>query len=178
MFCRRERSARGGSRSKHNWRENVNIYSFCRSVADLWHFSTVRIRILGSLLLQADPASDPALFVSDLQDDKFIWLFLFELTFTLFFKNKRSQRSHITVGIKGCYPIFAWWFKDPDPYPRLADPDPRGLKSFGSGSATLFLRKNITVPKSLQTYTLWFQCLISAGRLCSPRTWSWNAANG
>ncbi len=54
-----------------------------------------------------DPASDPAFFVSDLQDAnknnfplRFLCLFLFEGTFTSFFKAKKSLSSHITLQIK------------------------------------------------------------------------------
>jgi hypothetical protein len=63
------------------------------------------MRILASVPLTNDPALDPALFVSDLQDakknsffSKFLCLFLFELT--SFFKDKKSQRSPETVEIK------------------------------------------------------------------------------
>jgi hypothetical protein len=47
----------------------------------------------------ADP--DPAIFVSDLQfkTSTFFCLLLFEGTFTSFFKDKKSERSHKTVGI-------------------------------------------------------------------------------
>jgi hypothetical protein len=55
--------------------------------------------------MDLDP--DPAIFVNDLQDakknyfvSKFFCLILFEGTFTSFFKDKKSQRSHKTVGIK------------------------------------------------------------------------------
>jgi hypothetical protein len=51
----------------------------------------------------ADP--DPAVFIIDLQDankkqnlKKFICTLLFEGTFTKFFKEKKSTRSHKTVG--------------------------------------------------------------------------------
>jgi hypothetical protein len=47
---------------------------------------------------------DPAIFVMDLQDTnlkkKFFCVFLFEGTFTSFFKDKKSKRGHKTVGIK------------------------------------------------------------------------------
>jgi hypothetical protein len=47
---------------------------------------------------------DPAIFVIDLQDANkklfFSSKFLFEGTFTSFFKDKKSKRSHKTVGIK------------------------------------------------------------------------------
>ncbi len=48
-----------------------------------------------------DPDPDPVIFVSDLQDVNqklFFCLLLFEVTFSLFFKDKKSKRSH-TVGI-------------------------------------------------------------------------------
>jgi hypothetical protein len=57
---------------------------------------------------------DPAIFVIDLEDTnkklilkKFFCLLLFEDTFTLFFKGKKSKRSHKTVGIKVFLTIFA-----------------------------------------------------------------------
>jgi hypothetical protein len=62
-----------------------------------------------------DPDSDPAVFVIDLQDankkqiltKKFFCLLLFEGTFTSFFKDEKSKRSHQTVGIKVFFTIFA-----------------------------------------------------------------------
>jgi hypothetical protein len=57
---------------------------------------------------------DPAIFLLDLQDDnkklffsKFFCLFLFEGTCTSFFKDKKSKRSHKTVGIKVLLTSFA-----------------------------------------------------------------------
>jgi hypothetical protein len=56
--------------------------------------------------MDLDPEPDPAIFVIDLQDAnkklifKFFCLFLFEGTFTSFFKDKKSKRSHKTPGIK------------------------------------------------------------------------------
>ncbi len=57
---------------------------------------------------------DPAIFVIDLQDaiknyfkKMFFCLLLFEDTFTSFFKDKKSKRSHKTVGIKVFLTIFA-----------------------------------------------------------------------
>jgi hypothetical protein len=53
--------------------------------------------------------SDPAIFVIDLQDaNKHFCLLLFEGTFTSFFKDKKSKRSHKAVGIKVFLTIFAW----------------------------------------------------------------------
>jgi hypothetical protein len=59
---------------------------------------------------------DPAIFVIDLQEankkiyffTKFFCLLLFEGTFTSFFKDKKTKRSHHrTVGIKVFLTIFA-----------------------------------------------------------------------
>jgi hypothetical protein len=54
-----------------------------------------------------DPDPDPAIFAIDLQEANkklffyiFFCLLLFEGTFTSFFKDKKSNRSHKTVGIK------------------------------------------------------------------------------
>jgi hypothetical protein len=63
--------------------------------------------------LDLDP--DPTIFVIDLQDPNkkliqkkmFICLLLFKGTFTSFFKDKKSKRSHKTVGIKVFLTIFA-----------------------------------------------------------------------
>jgi hypothetical protein len=56
----------------------------------------------------------PAIFVIDLEDatkkkflKKFSCLLPFEGTFTSFFKDKKSKRSHKTVGIKVFLAIFA-----------------------------------------------------------------------
>jgi hypothetical protein len=58
---------------------------------------------------------DPAVFDIDLQDankklilNKFFCFLLFEGTFTSFFKNKKSKRSHKGVGIKVFLTIFDW----------------------------------------------------------------------
>jgi hypothetical protein len=49
-----------------------------------------------------DPDPDPAIFVIDLQDankkNLFSCLLLFEGTLTSFFKDKKSERNHKTVG--------------------------------------------------------------------------------
>jgi hypothetical protein len=55
---------------------------------------------------------------------KVLMFFTFEGTFTSFFKDKKSKRSHKTVGIQVFLTIFAWWQKDPDPFLRLVDADP------------------------------------------------------
>jgi hypothetical protein len=59
---------------------------------------------------------DPAIFVIDLQDankkqflKKLFCLLLFEGTFTSFFKDKKSKRSHKAVpGVRVFLTIFAW----------------------------------------------------------------------
>jgi len=63
-----------------------------------------------------DPDSDPSIFIVDLQDakknqiclKKFFCILLFEGTFTSFFKDKKSIRSHKTVEIKVLFTIFAY----------------------------------------------------------------------
>jgi hypothetical protein len=59
---------------------------------------------------------DPAIFVIDIQDanqktnfvlKKVFCFLLFEGTFTSFFKDKKSKRSHKTVGIKVALSVFA-----------------------------------------------------------------------
>jgi hypothetical protein len=57
---------------------------------------------------------DPAIFVIDLQDANnkkrfrsFLCLFLFEGTFTSYFKDKKSTIGHKPVGIKVLLTIFA-----------------------------------------------------------------------
>ncbi len=86
-----------------------------------------------------DPAPDPdTAFFS--MAFKFFCLLLFDATFTSFFKDKKSWRSHKTATIKVFLTISAWLQKDPepdpDPYLVLIDPDPGGPKTFGSGSTT------------------------------------------
>jgi hypothetical protein len=61
--------------------------------------------------METDP--DPAIFVIDIEDTnrklkkKSFCLLLFEGTFTSFFKDKKSKRSHETLGIKVFLTIFA-----------------------------------------------------------------------
>jgi hypothetical protein len=58
---------------------------------------------------------DPSVFILDLQDankkqtflKKFSCILLFEGTFTSFFKDKKSKRSHKTVEIKVFLTMFA-----------------------------------------------------------------------
>jgi hypothetical protein len=59
---------------------------------------------------------DPAIFVINLQDankkinkyKKFFCFFVFKGTFISFFKDKKSKRSHKTIGIKVFLTIFSW----------------------------------------------------------------------
>jgi hypothetical protein len=72
------------------------------------HEILVRIRIRGSIALTNGSGSRSCFFVSDLQDVKKVFcLLLFEGTFTSFFKDKKSKRSHKTVGINVFLTIFA-----------------------------------------------------------------------
>ncbi len=60
-------------------------------------------------LIDLDTDPDPAIFVIDLQgaNKKLIFcLLLFEGTFTSFFKDKKSKRSHKTVEIKGGFSYY------------------------------------------------------------------------
>jgi hypothetical protein len=66
--------------------------------------------------LDSDPDSDPdpSIFIIDLQDakknrfkKKFSCTLLLEVTFTSFFKGKKSKRSHNTVEIKAFLTMFA-----------------------------------------------------------------------
>ncbi len=69
------------------------------SVPDSWHFGV-------------DP--DPALSLIDLLDAniKLNLKKVFLLTFAWFYKDKKSKRSHKTVGIKVFLTIFACWYHD------------------------------------------------------------------
>ncbi len=68
-------------------------------------------------LIDPDLAPDSAIFVINLQDtNKKLYFFLcfsayyryfLKSTFTSFFKDKKSQRSHKSVGIAGFLTIFA-----------------------------------------------------------------------
>jgi hypothetical protein len=99
----------------------LNVPTWTKTiVADLWHFGTY-------------PDADPDLRISTC--DKRIRN---TGTFTSFFKDKKSQRSHRTAEIKVFLIIFAWWWKDPEPDPYLWLTDPDGPKTYGSyGSGTL-----------------------------------------
>ncbi len=104
------------------------------------HEILVRIRIRGFISLTngcgsgyADP--DPAIFVSDHQDVN-MFFFAFEGIFTLFFKDKKSYRSHKTVGINVFLIIFvdpysSFWLLNPERIQEAqkhmdpTDPDPQ-----------------------------------------------------
>ncbi len=66
-------------------------------------------------------------------------------TFTLVCIDKKSKKSHNkVVEIKVILTSFACWWKDPDQYKVITDPDPGGPKTYGfygSGSTTLELSK-------------------------------------
>ncbi len=113
---------------------NINVFHFLTPkpvfrIRDIFLRIRMRIRILGSVSLingsgwdpDTDPAPDPALFDGDLKDakkkffSKFFCLFLFEGTFTSFFKD--PKRYHKTVENKVFFSFFACWWKDPDPEP-------------------------------------------------------------
>jgi hypothetical protein len=65
--------------------------------------------------MDPDPDMDPSIFIIDFQDAnkklifilKFYCILLFEGTFTSFFKDKKSKRSHKTLEIKVFLTIFA-----------------------------------------------------------------------
>jgi hypothetical protein len=71
----------------------------------------VWIQISGSVLLTNGSGSGSCKQATK----KFFCLSLFEGTFTSSFKDKKSKRSHKTVGIKG-FLVFLLVMKDPDPY--------------------------------------------------------------
>jgi hypothetical protein len=79
--------------------------------------------------LDSDP--NPAIFVIDLQDankkliikKKFFCFLLFQGTFTSFFNDKKSRKSHKTVGIK----VFLLFLLD----------DRRMIEGSGSGSGSI-----------------------------------------
>ncbi len=104
---------------------------------------TVTISVADPCLWPMDPDPDPTIFFIGLQEPtknyflNFFCLLLFEGTSPSFFIDKKSTRSHKTVGIMVFLTIFAWWQKDTEP-----DPDPYlwGQKTSGSDgceSATL-----------------------------------------
>jgi hypothetical protein len=135
-------TVKAASRQEEQFFPTLGLWFYCRrshwfcfrdeilkrkcSVADPWCFGT-------------DPDADLRIHASDLQDTntRFFCLFLLEDTFTSFFKDKKSKRSHKSIGIKVLRTSFAWWWKDPEPYLWITDPDTGGPKTYGSGSATL-----------------------------------------
>ncbi len=88
------------------------------SVADPWHFGTGS----GSCYFRQWPS----------RWHKFFCLLLSEGAFTSYSKIKSHEKSRETVGIKVFLTIFAWWWKDLDPYLCRTN-------GSGSGSATLLL---------------------------------------
>ncbi len=98
-------------------------------------------------LMDSDP--DPAIFVTNLQDankkltEKKVsdYYFLKVPFIYIIFQSKKTKRSHKTVGIDVFIFIFCLmiegWYKDPDQYLWLMDPDPGGPQTCGSGHETL-----------------------------------------
>ncbi len=92
----------------HPNRPKVLVRFIClwASVPDPWRFDVDPCL----WLMDSDP--DPTIFVIDLHDTNkklilsFFSLLLFECTLTSFFKDKKSKRSHKTVGIKVFLAIF------------------------------------------------------------------------
>jgi hypothetical protein len=94
----------------------------------------------GSVPLTTESDPDPAIFISDLQDGMFFCLLPFEGTFTSFFKDKKSQRSRKTVGIKVfsynfCLVIEGYIYKEAQKHTDQGSGSVPLTK--GSGSATL-----------------------------------------
>ncbi len=95
-------------------------------------------------LTDPDPALDPSLFVSNLQDtnkNNFFQRFFahYFLKFTSFFKDKKSFRSHKTEEIKVFLTIFVWWWKDPEGPKTYGSEDPEhwGVRPIDSRSLTV-----------------------------------------
>jgi hypothetical protein len=84
----------------------------------------------GSWIPILDP--DPAIFVIDLQDvskklifqHNFFCLLLFEGTITLFFKDKKSKKSHKIVGFKVFFLLFLHDNRRIREAKKHVDPDP------------------------------------------------------
>ncbi len=98
-----------------------------------------------------------------------VLLFCFEGKFTSVFKDKKPWRGRKTVEIKVFLTIFAWWWKDPDPYFWLTDPDPRYPKTYKSVSTTLHSGDETCFPfyenHLLEASVRYFWKLCANGRL-------------
>jgi hypothetical protein len=81
-----------------------------------------------------------------------------ECTFTSFFKDKKSKRSHKTVGFKVFSRVFIL-FLDDDRRIRIQETGSAYTygSGFGSGSATLVYRNRCTTPKTGHTLDKLFQ---------------------
>ncbi len=102
----------------------------------------------------------------------FFWLLLFESTFTSIFKDKKSQRSHKTVGIAGFLTIFAWWYKDPEPYLWLTDPDPDPGGQKTNGTVRIQIRNSVCQTGLwYRTSLLDFHCHCNAGCTLGAPLW-------
>jgi hypothetical protein len=89
--------------------------------------------------------SGSSIFIIDIEDankklfyKKFFCILLFEGTFTSYFKDKKSKRSHKTVKIKVFLHPYLW-LMHPDPDPVGPKTCGSGGSGSGSGSATLIV---------------------------------------
>ncbi len=117
-------------------------------------------------------------------------------TFAPFVTNKKYYRSYKTIENKVFLTIFAWWWKDLDPYLWLtdSDADPGGPKTYGS----LHRRKHDNIfglgfylymrgeAKWERQYERWLRRLGNAARIWGNtrpqirtllRHWTWNIRN-
>jgi hypothetical protein len=109
----------------------------------------------------ADADSEPAIFFIELQDaneklilKKYFCLLLFEGTFTSFFKDKKSKRSHKAVGFKVFFNNFCLVIEGSGSIPQT--------NGSGSGSRSL---KNIRIRKI--RIQLYFSKVLSTYRIVS-----------
>jgi hypothetical protein len=117
-----------GNTALHSWKLKPVF-----GIRGIW-YRTIRIRILGSVVVTNGSVCgfcsfrhwpsrrlQKIIFLSS----QLLCLFLFEGTFTSFFKDKKSQRNHKTGEFKVFLHFFACWWNDPDA-------DPGGSKTCGS----------------------------------------------